>query len=685
MGGTRHATLAFFALQAFAGEPHRSFQQLPFGNGFGAAVYDSATQRIVTLTEHAYRFPAPDAPETRNFCFDAYLGLRIDGAGEWLTESPADDVAYVEGTGVVRAVSHHGDVVVEQFFFMPWELSDAAVVAFVRVENVGSAAHEVSLFSLHNFHVGNGAPNPDALGEEMGYDATRDAFYEWGAAPNTLAHVSLEASTHHSCSPDNPFLLMPKGEDLSDRDGTQGPTDDAVAGFQRDLGLLAPGQAAFWAVATVIAPDEDAAPVVDRLRAWMEGRSLEQLMSDEIAAWQTWQRETEPLAKQAAVVLRMAQVREPAPAHGQILASLPPGAWNIAWVRDMAYAVVALARAGYLDEARAAIAFQLGAEAGRHVSEVGQSYAISVTRYFGNGVEESDSNENGPNIELDGFGLFLWSVAEVVQASGDISTLKSWWPTIREGVADVLVALQEDSGLMPADSSIWEVHWNGQQRHFSYTTIAAAKGLCAVAEIAETLGDSESAVRYAEAGARSRDAVTFALANADGVIAQSREDLARGYGYLDAAAVEAINFGLLNPVGPTAASTLDALVSALTVAPGRGLRRNDDGGWYDAQEWVFVDLRAAVAMQSADLVAWVSAQALENDGLLPELLDATTADYAGSVPMAGFGAGAFLLAQSDSKPDGPLCGQYAQEAAMAVDDEPPSRPQTGCGCALGAR
>ena len=61
------------------------------------------------------------------------------------------------------------------------------------------------------------------------------------------------------------------------------------------------------------------------------------------------------IAQQSQAVLRMAQVREPGAPNGQVMASLGTGRWNIAWVRDMAYAVVALARSGHTDEAKAAI------------------------------------------------------------------------------------------------------------------------------------------------------------------------------------------------------------------------------------------------------------------------------------------------------------------------------------------
>ena len=57
------------------------------------------------------------------------------------------------------------------------------------------------------------------------------------------------------------------------------------------------------------------------------------------------------------------------------------------WVRDMAYAVSALARMGHRDEARAAILAYFNAHpAGKLKQETGGlDYQVSVVRYFGDG------------------------------------------------------------------------------------------------------------------------------------------------------------------------------------------------------------------------------------------------------------------------------------------------------------
>jgi GH15 family glucan-1,4-alpha-glucosidase len=434
---------------------------------------------------------------------------------------------------------------------------------------------------------------------------------------------------------------------------------------------------------SVLAPDANGAAAVDRTRAWLAGRTPDQLLSDEIAGWQAWTNAPpsgassleSSVALQAQVVLRMGQVAEPGGGAGQILASVAPGQWNIAWVRDMAYATVGLVRSGHYPEAKAAIAFQMQAQVGAYQQYVGAPYQISVVRYYGDGSEWSDANQDGPNVEFDGFGLFLWELDEYVRASGDKASLATWWPAVKAKVADVLVKLQEPSGLVAADSSIWEVHWNGQQKHFAYTTITAANGLCSASRLAQAAGDASSAAGYTTAGQKARDAVLASLRAPDGTIVQSTEALAAGTGWLDAATLEAIDFGLVDPSRRTARATLQSIQAGLVPPSGRGLMRSDAGDAYSSNEWVFIDLRAARALElrgdassSASLFAWNVGQASDNFGELSELHDPVTADYAGQSPMVGFGAGAYLLSLYDrGKASTPTCEAFASEPADATD------------------
>ena len=660
--------------------PHRSATRIPSSNGRSVVIFDTTQNRVATFREHPYAARS-DGAQTRDFAFDTYPGIRVGGAGSagtWLTDVQPSSVAYENGTGIIRVDRTVGDLEVATYHFSPIDLAEHASVMLVKVERTTGTATPVDVYGLYNFHLGNGAPDPDATGETIFWDAPRDAWIEFGPSGAAMGYGSIGASTHRSASPDNPFPVLTAGGDLSDNAGTGGTFDDAAAGLQWSLGSPASGTAAWAGSYVVLDSGGNVAPRIDAMRTWIAGRTPEQILSDEKAAWDSWHvappaglmGDELSLYQQSMAILRMGQVSEPGKSDGQILASMPPGMWNIAWVRDMAYAVVALARSGHPAEAKRAIEFQLGADSSNYEAEVGRPYRISITRYFGDGVEETDFNQDGPNIEFDGFGLFLWTVDEYVQASSDEASLTAWWPTLTTEVADVLVSLQESTGLIAPDSSIWEVHWNGKQKRFAYTTITAANGLCRAATLAERLGDTAKAAEYRDAGRRAQAAVVTELTAPDGTIAQSLEELQSGSGFLDAAAIEAVGLGLIDPTGTYAAATFNALKTSLVPPSGRGFFRNDDGGWYDNQEWVFVDLRIASAMRLAndpdrdDLLAWITAQGNDNYGLISELHGETTGDYEGEVPMVGFGAGAYAIALLDREnPVTPMpCGEYADGA-----------------------
>ena len=124
--------------------------------------------------------------------------------------------------------------------------------------------------------------------------------------------------------------------------------------------------------------------------------------------------------------------------------------------------------------------------------------------------------------------------------------------------------------------------------------------------------------------------------------------------------VEAVNFGLIWPESDIMQATFDSFDANLVPPSGRGYMRNDDGGWYDSQEWVFVDLRSSRALRWAgratradEILDWVTAQAGFNYNLIAELHDENSADYAGEVPMVGFGAGGYLIAMGSKAANEP--------------------------------
>ncbi len=262
-----------------------------------------------------------------------------------------------------------------------------------------------------------------------------------------------------------------------------------------------------------------------------------------------------------------------------------------------------------------------------------------------------------------------------MKASGDTASLGTWWPTVKTKVANVLVGLQESSGLIAADSSIWETHWNGQQKHYAYTTITAANGLCSASRLASSAGDTASQASYLAAGQKARDALLPNLRTSAGALVQSTEALASGTGMLDAAVMEALDFGLVDATLHTASATMSAIEAGLVPASGRGFMRSNAGDSYSSNEWVFIDLRAERALElqgnagyQTSLFAWNVDQASDNYDELSELHDPTTANYAGQSPMVGFGAGAYLLAlYARGTPVTPTCDAFTDEPGLSTD------------------
>lgn len=669
-----------------ATEPFRSMKALPSSNGHGAIAWDRTTQKLNQFMEHPYRFPEA-GKESRNFAYDSYPGIRVGSQAAWLNMLPATKVSYVGGTGIVRIERTFEGVLLAEYHFTPMGLPEKASVMLLEAKRV-SGANPIDAYALFNYHLGAGSPLPNEKSEQALYVASRDAIYEWGPSGVAFAYGSIGASSFHAMSPSNPFAALGAGQNLANNDTTAGALDDVAAGFQKSLGSPAIGASAWAGWYTVLDAGADAQAAADRVRTWIANRDAAQIYADEVSSWSAWHKPTfaglstgeAELAKQSAAVLRMAQVRESGSPNGQVLASLATGRWNIAWVRDMAYAVVGLVRTGHFAEAKAAIEFQLKAEASQYKSYVAnKDYKISVVRYYGSGKEETDFNEDGPNIEFDGFGLFLWELEEYIQASSDTAFLTANWATVSTGIADVLLALQEPSGLIAPDSSIWEVHWNGKQRHFAYTSITAARGLCGASRLAGKVGATTLGASYMSAGSKARDAVFGSMRTPSGALAQSTEGLLAKTKFLDASVVEAMNFGLVYPDRRTARATLESMRAALVPPSGRGFMRSDIGAWYDSQEWVFVDFRATRALgllgdtgAESALHDWNLRQAQENFGLFSELHERSTSEYVGEAPMAGFGAGSYLLSLSDrGKPSVPSCGDYPDEPA------PPSAPDAG--------
>ena len=685
-------TLAFAQVQ-----PKQALTRLPVSNGFSVAVYDLAQAKLSTFREHVYQQESLNGPRTKDVAFDAYFGIRSQNGSQWLNSLPIDSAEYLNSDGILRVSQHQGPDVggisLETYVLTSFSIKHPSTILVLHAKNTGTFSQpDVSLFSLLNFHLGQ--TGQETQSEQIRFDGTQ--FIERGAASNrAMVYRAFPQASVRAASPNNPFGAVVAGQHLIETTDS-GVINDAVAGFEWVLpGGLAGGQEAWVSVVIGYDPNGNTTKLASEISTYLSGlSSADQIVAKEQAEWASWrQGEVLPdgmsadeakIARLSTAILRMGQALEPGPASGptpfgQIVASIHPGNWDITWVRDGALAIIALSESGHTEEARDALAFMLRAESGFFQDLVGEPYHISVTRYFGLGIEESDFNENGPNIEFDDFGLFLFALGRYVEATQDESLLTAFSEEIFDQTADTLIALIDpQTGLLKPDSSIWESHFfNGAAKKYGFSAIAAVLGLREAAKLAARLNDPR-AEGYQEAADGIAQALEAQLTDPTGLLAGSFEELqaglASGTGYYDGAVLSAFVFEALPKGGETALVTSLGMKEYLSCENGRGVHRNDNGDSYDEAEWALIDLWLATTLRrvgeveaSAALLDWVTAQGIANFGIVPELFDPETGEPTGEAPMVGFGAGNYLLT---------LFQRAADEKIVPPPPPPPPPPPT---------
>jgi hypothetical protein len=437
-----------------------------------------------------------------------------------------------------------------------------------------------------------------------------------------------------------------------------------------------------WALIS-LEDESEVEPAIREFVRWRAGLPAPELARREIAELEQWrakptvrfrdERERH-LWRQSEIMLRMAQSREPnrADRHGNglIVAALPD-VFSTPWVRDMAWASVALARMGHQPEARAALLGYFNARpTGKMRSEVnGADYQISVVRYFGDGAEEPFFTQEGStNVEFDNWGEALWALGEYLRKYDDPELLKAatyrgpLYESARDFIVKPLMANTEKHGdglIVAADTSIWEERQK-DKKHFAFSTAMAIVGLREFAKVAERAGDR---------AARRQALDDLALLEKGFAAAFIRDRKLRGTleegvkNDIDGALIPVINFGVVRD--PDVIRDTVERMELLKVASG-GYRRVRSTYtdprifeyWYERQEFLFVDLALAELYRrlgrnaEADaMLARIVDKAAADHNIIPEmyvalpcqLFPGKIGEPTGALPMVGYGAGAYVL------------------------------------------
>ena len=602
------------------------------GNGFGFAVVLPEKGAVSKFYAHPYCYtrhdphnPLNEGIETANFI--KLLGWDSGGAHTASTE-------YLEDSHAIHARGSDG----EGNIFMPFGLRRAALVIDWEP---GSAKTQSGSWHVEWNHPVKSRRAVQLSGKEL----------------LLLKFKGIQES----------LLLIPL---VRDQDASVHPQQDLT------------GSRA-WALMS-LEDDRELEQAASEFNLWRAGLAPHDLAMREIAETEHWRvkptvhftdEKERHLWRQSEVLLRMAQSREPNHpgrySNGLIVAALPDGLWFTPWVRDMAYATLALARMGHRDEARAALLAYFNARpTGVMRADTRDSdYQVSVVRYFGDGSEEPFfTGEGAPNIEFDNWGLVLWVLGEYEQQYNDIALLQvptyrgTVYESARDYVVKPLLANLDPIGhgsIVSADTSIWEEHQK-DNKHFAFSTAMAIVGLKNFAEVARSAGDEDT---------RMKVLTQVALLDRGFTAAFIREGKLRGTmeagekNDIDGALLPIINLGMVKD----SAVVRDAIerMELLKVASGgyRRVRSNYTDPaifeyWYERQEFLFVDfslaeliLRLGRDADAGAILKRIVSKASEDHNHVPEmyvalpcpLFPGEVGDPTGALPIVGYGSGAYVL------------------------------------------
>ena len=601
----------------------QNFSPLVTGNGFGFAVVSTAGD-VTRFYAHPYRYERPNADVSKDGDDTANFIKQMCFSGGNFVSKP--ELHYRAESQIISSTKNG----TEQLFFMPFALKHNVLICMQPKPLKGQQLEITWQHSVKH------EESKDISGRKI-------RLLTFEGVKESLAIVPLKAE------------------------------ENAISNTRLE------GDS--WALLSLEDPGK-LETAVNEILKWHGGLNAEALAEREIKALESWRvkppvhfasKKEESLWRQNETILKMAQIQEENTAnrynHGLILASLPDGVWFTPWVRDMAYALVGLTSMGHKAEAREGIMSWFNARpVGRWKHEVRNfDYQISVVRYYGDGSEEADySGQKTPNVEYDDWGLALWAIYEYWQQTHDDSLLseQTYHGTVYDVMRDYIVKpllgnldKYEDGLIVAEDSSCWEEHQENKRHHAS-SIIAAIPGLRGFQKIAEARHDEATVKLLSEKIKLLEEGFKKAYMR-DGAVCGVLEIKTQPKSEVDGAMLEAFNLGIVNE--PAVFEKTLQKIEKLRTASG-GYRRNLGPSDYEAHEFLLIDFNLIRAFmkfgkksEAARLLETIVDKSVQDNGLIAEMYVSEKnrgsfgeiGDPAGSIPMAGFGSGAYGIVLSE--------------------------------------
>ena len=310
------------------------------------------------------------------------------------------------------------------------------------------------------------------------------------------------------------------------------------------------------------------------------------------------------------------------------------GPWRYVWPRDAAFAAVAFARTGHVDDAERVLDF---------LGRVQPGSGVFQARYLPDGSGVPDDR----GTQLDGSGWALWAtagVADALPAAARAPFVARHRPLVERSTAAVLAATDRPGGLPPASPDYWEV----RERRTTLATAAVLRaGLESAVRLETMAGDPAAADRASAAATRLGAAITSAFAP-------------RGFPRRLGGSAGSVDLGvafLLPPfadtVDPAAYARFQTAPAVMGrpaggLAPGGSWKRDGVSWTPTTATWALVAAGSGDRAQAVSRLAWLEDHRTA-DGSLPEkvLSDGRPAAVA---PLAWTAAAVVLTATELSRP-----------------------------------
>ncbi len=600
-----------------------------------------------------------------------FVGIRETGPAPegvwWLHESPwYGEQHYLNETAVVLTQRRRDDVAlsVEQAdFILP---DDDVLVRQYRVTNLSDRARTLNIVVYCTFLI-----DESALYDTMYLELTNQTLIQFRRdiflALRAPGYPLVGYHTGRRDTPGDPLAAAGRGEFY----GGSSTLRAGAGAVAWEIGELLPGENREFTLYLAAGSSESA---VLELLSRAGAKSGQQWRELTVNFWESWLGQIPPRAnlteehgafRRSLMVLKLLTNRE---TGGSIAApEFDPfytgcGGYGYCWPRDGMYTALALDEAGYHREAR---------EFYRFAARVQNSDGSWQQRYFTSGFWAPTWGK-----QIDQVGAVLWGYHHHFSLTRDREFLLEIWPSTALGAAYLLGHLSSSNGLPEPGLDLWE-------DNFVQSTYAAAAihgGLKGAAALAESMGATEKAEKWARAAENVRKSIFKHLWNPD------RQCFMRGInrrvgchdyqcaldrgeqawkdreptGLYEIYWVEkdtridssllglVFPFQVLAPDDPLMDSTIKAIEQALGNTRVGGIHRYEGDGYRGGNPWILTTLWLGIVHAlrgEQDAARTLYRWALDNTsttGLLPEQVDRERGGPAWVLPL-GWSHAMFIL------------------------------------------